>query len=125
MIHASMKISSLLSKYRCWIAKRKQRFKRAPYYIKAVRIIGLLTLLFFVYLFIVDINLFWLFGKSPGLLSINNPNQNIASEIYSADGKLIGNILKKTEHRSIRRLLHYPIKTLVSTRRKILRTFWN
>ena len=36
-------------------------------------------------------NLFWLFGKSPGYFSgIMDPPSNQASEIYSADGKLIG-----------------------------------
>ncbi|EFC69522.1 transglycosylase [Prevotella sp. oral taxon 317 str. F0108] len=38
----------------------------------------------------VDINFLWLFGKSPGWSTINNPITAQASEIYSADGKLIG-----------------------------------
>ena len=39
----------------------------------------------------VDINFLWLFGKSPGYFSgIRDPQTNQASEIYSADGKLIG-----------------------------------
>jgi len=45
---------------------------------------------FFVYLGMVDINFLWLFGKSPGWSTINNPISAQASEIYSADGKLIG-----------------------------------
>ena len=45
---------------------------------------------FFVYLGMVDINFLWLFGKSPGWSTINNPITAQASEIYSADGKLIG-----------------------------------
>ena len=46
---------------------------------------------FILYLGAVDINLFWLFGKSPGYFSgIMNPQTSEASEIYSADGKLIG-----------------------------------
>lgn len=43
-----------------------------------------------VYLGAVDINFLWLFGKSPGFTQIKNPNTATASEIYSADGKLIG-----------------------------------
>jgi len=46
---------------------------------------------FILYLGAVDINFLWLFGKSPGYFSgIMNPQTSEASEIYSADGKLIG-----------------------------------
>ena len=46
---------------------------------------------FFLYLGAVDINFLWLFGKSPGYLTgIMNPPVNESSEIYSADGVLIG-----------------------------------
>ncbi|MDY5490967.1 MAG: transglycosylase domain-containing protein, partial [Prevotella sp.] len=38
----------------------------------------------------VDTNFLWLFGKSPGFSRIMNPETHQASEIYSADGKLIG-----------------------------------
>ncbi len=38
----------------------------------------------------VDINFLWLFGKSPGFLTITAPQTHEASEIYSADGVLIG-----------------------------------
>lgn len=46
---------------------------------------------FFIYLGMVDTNFLWLFGKSPGYFSgICDPQTSNASEIYSADGKLIG-----------------------------------
>ena len=38
----------------------------------------------------VDNNLFWLFGKSPSIDRIRNPKTSQASELYSADGILIG-----------------------------------
>jgi penicillin-binding protein 1A len=38
----------------------------------------------------VDFNFLWLFGKSPTLTQVSAPQQNVASELYSADGKLIG-----------------------------------
>jgi penicillin-binding protein 1A len=73
-------------------------------------------LLLFLYLFCVDINLFWLFGKSPSLLSISDPQQSVASEIYSADGKIIGKYFKENrmpvEFGEIAPIL---IKTLVYT----------
>jgi penicillin-binding protein 1A len=75
-----------------------------------------LFLIFFLFLFCVDINLFWLFGKSPGLLSIRTPQQSVASEIYSDDGKLIGKYFKENrtpvKFEEISPLL---IKTLVAT----------
>lgn len=50
-----------------------------------------LFIAFFLYLGAVDINFLWLFGKSPGYFSgITHPQTSEASEIYSADGKLIG-----------------------------------
>lgn len=50
-----------------------------------------LIVAFLLYLGAVDINFLWLFGKSPGYFSgIRDPQTNQASEIYSADGKLIG-----------------------------------
>lgn len=44
----------------------------------------------FVYLIMVDINFLWLFGKSPGFSQIMHPTTSEASEIYSADGVMIG-----------------------------------
>ena len=45
----------------------------------------------FIYLGMVDMNFLWLFGKSPGYFSgIMDPQTSQASEIYSADGTLIG-----------------------------------
>ena len=42
------------------------------------------------YVFAVSVNLFWLFGKSPSIRSIMNPQTAAASEIYTADSVLIG-----------------------------------
>ncbi|MBR1889071.1 MAG: penicillin-binding protein [Alloprevotella sp.] len=52
----------------------------------------LLTLFVFIllYVFAVSVNLFWLFGRSPSLQDIMHPKTPAASEIYSADGQLIG-----------------------------------
>ena len=42
------------------------------------------------YAFAVIFNLFWLFGKSPSIQDIIHPKTAAASEIYSADGKVLG-----------------------------------
>ena len=54
--------------------------------------LGLMTFVFafLLYLFMVDINFLWLFGRSPGMSSIMHPKTVQASELYSADGVLIG-----------------------------------
>jgi len=60
-----------------------------PWYTKlGWRILNLLAVFFFL-LFIVDINLFWLFGKSPKISTLYNPDLKITSELYSSDGKLL------------------------------------
>ncbi len=45
---------------------------------------------FAIYLIAVSLNLFWLFGKMPSIDDLDNPQSEIASEIISSDGKVIG-----------------------------------
>lgn len=82
-----------------WCIKQLRRFwpwykslyQGKAWYTKAL--IGFCSFLisFIVYLGMVDMNFLWLFGKSPGYFSgIMDPQTSEASEIYSADGKLIG-----------------------------------
>lgn len=69
----------------------KKLYQGRAWYIKATAAIASLIILFFLYLGMVDMNFLWLFGKSPGYFSgIRDPQTSQASEIYSADGKLIG-----------------------------------
>lgn len=68
----------------------KSLYQGRPWYVKTgmALLSGLIALI--IYLGAVDLNFLWLFGKSPGFTQIKNPNTSSASEIYSADGKLIG-----------------------------------
>ncbi len=68
----------------------KNLFVGSPWWKKTIAGIVSLFLLFFIYLGAVDINLFGLFGKSPGFSEILDPETSQASELYSADGVLIG-----------------------------------
>ena len=68
----------------------KNLFVGRPWYIKTISAIVSLILLFVLYLVAVDINFLWLFGKSPSMETIRNKRPNQASEIYSADGVMIG-----------------------------------
>ncbi|WP_240675992.1 penicillin-binding protein 1A [Botryobacter ruber] len=47
------------------------------------------------YLFSVEHNLFYLFGASPSLDKLENPRSDQASELYTADGQLIGKYFKE------------------------------
>lgn len=76
-----------LSRFANWYASL---FKNTKWYVKTITVLTTLIALFILYLGAVDVNLFWLFGKSPGFFDIKNPKTNEASEIYSADGVLIG-----------------------------------
>ena len=77
------KCSAFLKWYKALYVGRK-------WYVKTLAVITSLIVLFFLYLGAVDINLFWLFGKSPGWTDISEHRTNEASELYSADGVLLG-----------------------------------
>ena len=68
----------------------KSLYQGRPWYMKTLAGVLSLIVAFLLYLVAVDINFLWLFGKSPGLSAIKNPMTNQASEIYSADGVMIG-----------------------------------
>jgi penicillin-binding protein 1A len=52
---------------------------------------------YFVILFFcaIELNFLWLFGYSPDMRDIKTPTQQFASEVYTADGKLIGRFYKE------------------------------
>ena len=82
-----IKIKEYSSRSWCWY---KGLYKGRPWYIKTLAALCSLVIAFVLYLGAVDTNFLWLFGKSPGLNAIMNPTTNEASEIYSADGVMIG-----------------------------------
>ncbi len=83
-------ISYWWNKFISWRKARYIRFKGLVWYRKLGNAFLTFIVLFLLYLFLVDINFLWLFGKSPGLASISNPNQSEASIIYTSDGKVLG-----------------------------------
>ena len=68
----------------------KGLYQGRKWYVKTFAVLGTLVVAFFLYLVMVDINFLWLFGKSPSMSDVRNTHPAEASEIYSADGKLIG-----------------------------------
>jgi len=90
-----MKILSSAWNFICKMTARfwawyKSIYKGRPWYIKTISVLGTLVVLFMLYLGAVDLNLFWLFGKSPGWSDIREHRTAQASELYSADGVLLG-----------------------------------
>ncbi|RKR83151.1 penicillin-binding protein 1A [Mucilaginibacter gracilis] len=43
----------------------------------------------------IELNFLWLFGYSPSMEDIRNPSMSLSSEVYSADGKLLGRYYKE------------------------------
>lgn len=81
----------ILKKAKAFFRWYKNLYKGRAWYKKTF--IGFCSCIvaFFLYLGMVDINFLWLFGSSPGYLTgILDPQVSEASEIYSADGQLIG-----------------------------------
>lgn len=94
----------------------KALYQNKPWYKRAIASFTSFIIIFLLYLVMVDINFLCLFGKSPGLSSIHNPNQPTASEIFSADGKLIGKYFRENRSPvSFEEISPVLIKTLIST----------
>lgn len=81
------KIADLWHSFWKWY---KGLYRQAPWYKKLI--VGFLSFIaaIVIYLFCVQINLFWLFGKSPSIRQIMHPETNEASMLYSEDGVLLG-----------------------------------
>ena len=73
----------------CW-RWYKGQFAGRPWWYKCITAVWSFVAFVIFYCFAVVFNLFWLFGKSPSTSDILNPKTAAASEIYSADGKLLG-----------------------------------
>ena len=69
----------------------KSLYRGRAWYTKTIVALISCIIALILYLGAVDINFLGLFGKSPGFFTgILHPQTSEASEIYSADGKLIG-----------------------------------
>jgi penicillin-binding protein 1A len=102
----------LYYKIRYFISKWIRIPREAPLWMKAL-LVGIYSLAFILILTLaIDINLFWLFGSSPKISELKNPNMSLTSEIYSADGKPLGTLF--TENRTPAVFEDLP-KNLVNT----------
>ena len=63
--------------------------------IKPIRYVVILIYFIILFFCAIELNFLWLFGYSPSRHDIRTPNMRIASELYTADGKLIGRYYKE------------------------------
>ena len=73
----------------CW-RWYKSLYQGRAWYTKTLTALATLLVLLLLYLGMVDVNFLGLFGRSPGFMSGLEPQISQASEIYSADGVMIG-----------------------------------
>jgi len=57
---------------------------------KAIIRFGQVMLVLLFVIVAIDLNFLWLFGQSPDIMDLKEPDINIASELYAADSSLIG-----------------------------------
>ena len=112
-------MSRILQKTSHWLKKAGRGFTnlyRGPWYKKTVVWIITCVLSVILLLIAVDLNFFYLFGKSPGFKDIEHPVTSEASEIYSADSVLIGRFFSENrtpvEYEDISPII---IQTLIDT----------
>lgn len=108
----------------CWCNRKlkgfwnwyKSLYKGLPWWKKTIVALSSFIAFLIFYIFAVIFNLFWLFGKSPSLNEIMHPKTAMASEIYSADGKVIGKFFSENrmpvEYKDINPVF---FKALIST----------
>lgn len=88
------RIVEFTAKARQWLKKSwlwyKNLYQGRAWYVKGGVGFASLIIAFIFYLIMVDVNFLWLFGKSPSLRAIMHPKTIQASELYSADGVMIG-----------------------------------
>jgi penicillin-binding protein 1A len=94
--------------------------KTSPYYKPVVRIYRVFfktSLFVLIYLFVVETNFFFLTGEMPSVDDLQNPKLSQASEIYSADGVLLGKFFaeNRTPIRDFKQISPYLVKALVAT----------
>ncbi len=94
--------------------------KTTPYYkpiVKGYKIFAKSALFVLVYLLVIETNFFFLTGEMPSVDDLQNPKLSQASEIYSADGVLLGKFFaeNRTPIRDYNQISPYLVKALVAT----------
>ena len=94
--------------------------KTSPYYkpiVRGYKFFAKSALFVLVYLLVIETNFFFLTGEMPSVDDLQNPKLSQASEIYSADGVLLGKFFaeNRTPIRDFNQISPYLVKALVAT----------
>ncbi len=103
-LHQSMQIKLEKGKYYSWIVRIWVVFVS-------------LFLLFLLYVWSVNVDLFGLFGRMPSFKEIENPKSNQASIVFAVDGSILGSYYRDENRNTVdyTQLSSNIINTLVST----------
>ncbi len=84
------KILTFIKEKSRWLLRKFFLFPPGlAWYYKVLWRIGNLLVIGMLCMMLVDMNFLWLFGKSPRIRHIYNPEMKITSELYSADGVML------------------------------------
>ncbi|MDQ3073047.1 MAG: penicillin-binding protein, partial [Bacteroidota bacterium] len=75
---------------RCWLYGSLSFWHPVKLWERILKIFVLFVLCTFLFIWAVSVNLFWLFGSSPGLEQLQRPQVALASTLYTSDGKILG-----------------------------------
>lgn len=70
-------------------------FWSTKWYFKLISSFYSFFLSIFLYVLAIELNVLWLFGSMPSVEMVSNPDLDIASEVYTEDGVLIGKFFKE------------------------------
>jgi len=65
-------------------------FRQRKWYIKPLSFLYTFFITLVLYVIAIQINFLWMFGSMPSIDMVENPELSMASEVYSADGVLLG-----------------------------------
>lgn len=107
-----------VTKLQVWYDARVD--KESKYYKPILRVwkfTGKTVLYLAIYFFVINTNFLFLTGEMPGVDELQNPKLSQASEIYSADGVLLGKFFaeNRTPIRDFKKISPFLVKALVAT----------
>lgn len=95
---------------------RFSNFKILKWYWWLPSILYSILLSLILLVFAIEINFLWLFGNMPNIDNVANPDLAVASEVYTADGVLIGKFFKENrEQINYKEINPNVITALIST----------
>ncbi len=110
-----MIVSKLMQVYQSFKNQLKSFKESAPVAFKLSKFSFLSVSFLLIFYLCIEFNFLWLFGKVPTLKELANPPLELASELYSADGKLLGRYYRENRSPvSYNKISPYFVKGLIA-----------